>query len=101
MYWPKCLTYGNWGGPGWSGGKFTSDKTAVDWYVPGIDEMDAAFKVHDYDTQYGDALIADQNLVYKLKNLNVCGVWKNIYRVCAIVGFSTKICLTKLIRIVK
>ena len=50
-YWPTALTYGNWGGPGWSGGEFVDDPKLVDWSVPPIDDMDALFKRHDFEVQ--------------------------------------------------
>ena len=91
MFWPKCLTYGNWGGAGWSSGIFTDDKAEVDWNVGAIDAMDFAFKQHDYAYQYGhNARYADMQLVYTLLNTNVKGIWPNIYRVGAIAIFFIK-----------
>lgn len=89
--WPKFLTYGNWGGAGWSGGKFTNDKAAVNWDIPGIDAMDIAFKVHDYRYQYGKSRReADVLLVDALLETNVKGTWPNIYRIYAILIFTIK-----------
>ena len=51
MHFPRPLTYGNWGGPGWSGGEFVDDPKLVDWFVLPIDEMDALFKRHDFEVQ--------------------------------------------------
>jgi len=51
MWWPKLLIYGNYGGPGWSGGEFVYDPKLVDWSVPPIDDMDALFKQHDFEVQ--------------------------------------------------
>lgn len=41
-------TYGNWGGPGWSGGKRIENYSEVDWDVPPVDSLDALFYVHDW-----------------------------------------------------
>lgn len=39
--------YGNWGGPGWSCGKFVEDPNKTDWSVSPRDSLDALFKEHD------------------------------------------------------
>lgn len=89
--WPKFLTYGNWGGAGWSGGKFTDDKESVCWDVPGIDAMDIAFKMHDYGYQYGSSRRnTDIVLCNTLLETNVKGNWANFYKIGAIVIFSIK-----------
>jgi len=85
MWWPKCLTYGNWGGPGWSGGEFVSNPKLVRWWVRPVDNMDAAFKRHDWAYQRGgDRRYADRVLVTVLRSVNVKGAWANIYRIGAI-----------------
>lgn len=43
--------YGNWGGPGWSGGAYPKYYEDTDWEVPGIDSMDELFKDHDQKYQ--------------------------------------------------
>jgi hypothetical protein len=91
MKWPKFLTYGNWGGAGWSSGKFTDNKAEVDWNITGIDAMDVAFKIHDYGYQYGiSRKDADLILVKTLVETNVRGTWPNIYRYAAIGIFFLK-----------
>jgi hypothetical protein len=87
--WPSFLTYGNWGGPGWSGGKFVHDPALVDWMVPAIDEMDKAFKWHDaqWQTKAVSKLEADRILMRNLYQVRVVGLWPNIYRIGAIIGF--------------
>ena len=49
--------YGNWGGPGWSGGE-CSKPGRTKWHVEPIDALDACFKEHDkgyqgYDPETG------------------------------------------------
>jgi hypothetical protein len=94
MNWPKFLTYGNWGGPGWSGGKFVHDPKLVDWSVPAIDEMDELFKQHDlrYQTD-GNRQEADKILLRELKLYNPKGLRSNIYYWGVIFSFNIKIFL--------
>ena len=92
MRWPRLLTYGNWGGPGWSGGEYVADRRLTRWNVKPVDEMDAAFREHDlmYQQRAIPNSLADEMLVAALKRTNVQGVWSNIYRIGAIIGFSIK-----------
>ena len=46
--------YGNFGGPGWSGGKMVSDYNEVDWNIKPIDSLDKLF--YDHDRRYQDAI---------------------------------------------
>jgi hypothetical protein len=81
-YWYQYLipTYGNWGGPGFSGGKFENDRSKVNWDVPSIDAMDELFKLHDLDYQNGvDWAVADIKLLLGLGKVNVKGLWPNAY----------------------
>ena len=91
MRWPRLLTYGNWGGPGWSGGEYVSDRRLTRWNVQPVDAMDAAFREHDmaYQTTACKSL-ADRVLVGMLWDTDVKGVWPNIYRIGAIIGFTIK-----------
>ena len=90
-WWPKILTYGNWGGPGWSGGRFTDDPAAVAWEVEPVDAMDAAFREHDFAYQHGASRPqADLSLVRTLAGTDVRGLWPNIYRIGAIIIFSIR-----------
>jgi hypothetical protein len=96
VWWPKLLTYGNWGGPGWSGGRFTDDPASVNWEVQPVDAMDAAFRLHDFAYQHGTPRHqADLDLVRTLAGTNVRGIWPNIYRVGAMAGFFIKHILTR------
>jgi hypothetical protein len=66
-----CPRYGNWGGPGWSGGTFPARPSDTDWSIPGIDSMDDLFKEHDRG--YQDALSA-----YNSQDINkseMIGFW--------------------------
>ena len=40
-------TYGNWGGKGWSGGKFTAPNEPVPRGIDGLDSLDRVFRLHD------------------------------------------------------
>jgi hypothetical protein len=94
MKWYQYLipTYGNWGGPGWSGGKFTDDPTEVDWDVAPIDYMDYFFKKHDsrYQQAGFSRRLADLNLLYSLRTCPVKGWWANAYLVACILIFTVK-----------
>jgi len=87
--WPKCLTYGNWGGPGWSGGQFVSDPKKTNWDIPAVDEMDLVFKWHDYSYQHSySKLNADLRLIDELWSCSVKGVYSECYRISAMILFS-------------
>lgn len=88
MYWPRALTYGNWGGPGWSGGEFVHDRDRVDWTVPPVDEMDALFKIHDFEVQ-NKIQGAHAGLYHGLLNMVMKpkGTWSRFYRYAAIAVF--------------
>lgn len=66
MGWPRLFpTYGNWGGPGWSGGEYPSSPSDTDWEVPSVDSMDEVFKEHDRRYQlaisdYDNGLITEE-----------------------------------------
>ena len=84
--WPSCLTYGNWGGPGWSSGKFTNNPEEVEWSVPGVDLMDTSFRLHDlrYQRNYPHRW-ADRMLSQELERHPAPpGLWPKVYRLCAI-----------------
>lgn len=40
-------TYGNWGGPGWSGGRYPRGWADTDWEIIAVDSLDYLFKAHD------------------------------------------------------
>jgi len=44
-------TYGNYGGPGWSGGARMNNYAEVDWSVQPSDSLDECFHDHDKDYQ--------------------------------------------------
>lgn len=89
-YWPKFLTYGNWGGPGWSGGKFVHDPKLVDWTVTPVDPMDRAFKAHDWGIQHGLGWKAHLSLTTQLERQQPpTGTWARTYRIVAIAIFYT------------
>jgi len=106
MFWPKCMTYGNWGGPGWCGGRYlsseermrmTEEEYAELWTVPAQDEIDACFKRHDWEYQHGfDRGFADLNLVNSLELINPVGLWSNVYWYAAIVVFSLTGCIRRI-----
>ena len=80
--WWKCLLprYGNWGGPGWSGGKWCPPNS-TDWSVPGVDEMDELFKEHDKQYQtHGCRKCADERLLSLLMKVKISGAWAKTYQ---------------------
>lgn len=101
LWWQRLFpTYGNWGGPGWSGGCWP-EPGETDWSVSPVDSMDRCFKEHDSHYQRtGDIKVADGNLVDDLLYLRwdprsweepAKGFfWTNLYRLGAIVIFWLK-----------
>lgn len=67
-WWQRLFPhYGNWGGPGWSGGRWCNDPAVTDWSVPGIDDMDELFRLHDHAYQTGRSRMrADWDLLCDL-----------------------------------
>lgn len=68
--WARLVpTYGNWGGPGWSGGT----RSGPAWGVEAVDDLDAAFKAHDkayyYASSHAERSDADFLLSYRIANL--------------------------------
>ena len=87
-YWPRFLTYGNWGGPSWSGGEFVHDRSKVDWGVEPIDAMDAAFMRHDMQVQSGLGSVAHRILAAELEDLQPPeSLWGKLYRLAALAVF--------------
>lgn len=79
-----CPRYGNYGGPGWSAGRWNDDPALTDWNVPGIDIQDEMFKVHDWAYQHGFVLdAADWALVQDLKEIVPDTVYGKSYRLLA------------------
>ena len=89
-WWQRlCPRYGNWGGIGWSAGKWNNDPLLTDWSVPSIDAMDELFKWHDWAYQHClDRDVADHNLVQDLLALDVNGLYPKFYRLGAIAVFT-------------
>jgi len=55
--------HGNWGGPGYGAGRFTRDAgDKLDWSVKPIDDLDALYRMHDYD--YGVMPHKDADRLY-------------------------------------
>lgn len=87
--WWKYLfpRYGNWGGPGWSCGRWCPPGV-VDWEVKPVDAMDELFRAHDWNYQLHKCRhCADEQLIDGLRFVNVKGVWPNTYRIGALIGF--------------
>lgn len=83
--------YGNWGGPGWCGGRYCNDSSMTDWTVPPMDDMDALFKNHDMLYQAGIRhSIADGELVRGLHDVGVKGWYANGYRIGALIVFGIR-----------
>lgn len=84
---PKCLTYGMWGGPGWSGGEWQDNPLQVKWGVAPIDSMDVLFKCHDFDMQ-NNIPKPHTSLYKKLLDIdNPPAFWGKCYRYGAIAIF--------------
>jgi hypothetical protein len=116
--------YGNFGGPGWSGGAMMSNYNEVDWTVQPVDSLDELFCNHDksyqeaikntdsgrYNIGQRDDkwLEADKILIKTLEDLPIDPKeWENkpknsifyawLYRKLAIYGFVFKVWLYKLL----
>ena len=92
-YFFKYFTYGNWGFPCWSGGEWVDDPKLTNWDIKPADDMDKLFKQHDYCYQHcvNFTNFADINLIVGLENLKISGIYKNIYRISAIIVFLIKL----------
>ncbi len=88
MGWPRWLKYGNWTGPGWSGGAWVRDPAKIDWSVPGKNRVDDLGKLHDWNTQHGDMpqWQADAIYIRGLWELNPQGTEENTARIMSLVG---------------
>ena len=117
--------YGNFGGPGWSGGAMMDSYDEVDWSVKPMDSLDETF--HCHDTGYQEAIEkekngdisyvemrrkwvkADMELVARIKKIpadprkwerkpvTCCKLYSWFYRKCALAVFSTKVFLHNLV----
>lgn len=117
--------YGNFGGPGWSGGAMMDNYDEVDWFVRPTDSLDQCF--HDHDRRYqfaiqeeDDGIIdevdklckwigADGVLISEMNNLSSdpkewkipptahSNAYAWFYRKAAIIIFEAKIILSHLI----
>jgi hypothetical protein len=66
----QFAAHGNWGGPGWSAGKFTRDP---DWSVPAADGLDEIYKMHDHDYGTMPRPMADALLIRRLRQYLTAG----------------------------
>ena len=85
--WPSFLVYGNWGGPGWSGGEWVFDPSKTNWGVPPVDDMDALFKAHDFDMQNGIPKLHTRLYENLLDIDSPKTLWGKLYRYGAIASF--------------
>jgi hypothetical protein len=78
--------YGNWGGPNYSGGQFSSQP---DWSVPSIDALDETFKRHDYNYTRMPQHLADKLWLQQASRLPITA--KNVlFASPAMAGFHLK-----------
>lgn len=95
-WWQRLFPhYGNWGGPGWSGGQWCNDPEKTRWDVVGIDDMDEFFRFHDHAYQTGRKRNqADWDLFIKLWFLGSrwgkkpVTFYGKFYRVLALISFA-------------
>ena len=63
-------TYGNWGGPFYSGGRFTVEPDHIDYTVEPIDSLDECYRDHDLNyVILKDEFKSDWQLVIDLAKL--------------------------------
>ena len=93
-FWKRLLPrYGNWGGPGWSSGKWCPPNE-TDWSKPPIDALDQLFRDHDFAYQtHGCRKCADLALLMGLRLTRTYTTWAMIYWYIAYlsIGFRTLI----------
>lgn len=75
--------YGNWGGPGWSSGRWHNCYENTDWSIPAVDSLDELFKEHDLNykkaidefdnlkKREGEFSKADKKLSERASNLSI------------------------------
>lgn len=99
LWWQRLFPrYGNWGAPGWSAGGWNNDPALTDWSVAAVDDMDAAFKRHDWRYQHGrDTVLADLRLIRDLFRVAPGTGYGRAYRRLAMLVFAGHI-LFRLIR---
>ena len=72
------MNYGNYCGPGWTGGEYTTPGEKSDFSAPFVNELDAACKIHDkaYENAKSiqDRLVADEQLIEAVKQLHDQGL---------------------------
>lgn len=93
LWWQRLFPrYGNWGAPGWSAGVWNNDPELTDWSVEAVDEMDAAFKRHDWRYQHGrDMVLADVRLLRDLMRIDPDTRYGRVYKRLAMAAFSAHI----------
>jgi len=117
--------YGNFGGPGWSGGAMMSSYNEVDWSIEPVDSLDRGFYDHDCgyqcaielehngDISYAEMrrrwVEADVNLVNYIKSIPAnpkewdvkpttsSNLYSWFYRKCALIIFTSKAFLCNLV----
>ncbi|SCX95772.1 hypothetical protein [Microvirga guangxiensis] len=62
-------TYGNYGGPNWTGGEFVGDDEPGDYTVPPEDSLDALFRRHDRAYDQPDTLLRAQADLQLIKGI--------------------------------
>lgn len=72
--------YGNYGAPGYSAGIYNDNPELTDWSIAPTDDMDKAFKYHDYHYQHQNFVHtiykADKDLVDDLISIGNPWAWK-------------------------
>jgi len=84
---PSFKFHGNYGGPGYSSGKFTD---TPDWAVPATDEVDEVFKKHDHDYGTMTHQQADALAVTRLKKISPSVSTRYAKAQIAALGFHVK-----------
>ncbi len=89
-WWQRLIPrYGNWGGVGWSSGRWNNDPAQTDWSVRAVDEMDEAFRQHGWPYQHsGDRDAADRDLVLALRDIRPATFYGKFYRLLAMTAFT-------------
>lgn len=89
-WWQRLIPrYGNWGGVGWSAGRWNNDPALTDWSVEPVDALDAECKFHDWAYQHNfDRDAADWNLVRGLKGVRPATLYGKFYRLLAMAAFT-------------
>lgn len=83
---PRC---GNWGGVGWSAGRWLKTGNTTDWDIPSLSPLDELYKEHDRRYRPSESrLHGDLQLLEGLSTVHVDGFYLRLYRHVSALAFG-------------